>query len=329
MSSETGKKERITFLSPLWTWYESDGTTSTTGPLDALTDKQGTATALATTAFAVKNRRVFYVNPDTTYVSENRDLATVKQSYVALVHTSAVTYGLYAKFTEAWVYDDGVNAKSTYYAGDDITDAVWTQLMSNVYGYTSGNASSLAKGQNITVDVPVPAYYISAANAGDVAGERPEQGHTNLPIAGDFSFLKYSGDYFSETQLNTIAGGGNYVMWQANKSAPLVSRHQLSTDISSVERQELSITTSVDFVAKFVRTGMEPYIGIYNITPSFLKLVRSLLNGMGTYLRREGYINDLKVDIVEQDSTQKDTILVTLSVAVKYPVNYIKITLQF
>jgi hypothetical protein len=319
-SLETNKHERIVFTNPKWTWYESDGTTSTTGPLDTDTDKTGTVSGLAASAFSVKNKRVFQVNPDIVYITETRPLATVKQSYLALLTTLVSTYGLYAQFTTSWTYGPGTTSEKKYYAGDNITDAAWVHLMDNDYGYP---------GQTITVSVPVPGYYMSAALAGKVSGSEPQQGFTNLSIAGDFSKLKYSGDYFSESQLNTLAGGGNYVMWQSNTSSPIVTRHQLSTDRSSVEKQELSITKSIDFVAKFIRDGVSPYIGSYNITPAFLTLIRQLITGYGTYLKREGYINDLKVEKVEQDSISKDTVLVTFSLSVQYPVNYIRITLQF
>ncbi len=320
MSVAALKKERIAVVNAKWAWFESDGTTSADGPLDVDVDKSGTATGLAARAFGVGKKRVFYTNPDTFYVNETRPLATVKQSYLANSNNLVTTYGLYAQFTETWVYNNGVTAK-TYYAGDNIDDTAHTRLMENTaYGYPS---------QSITVAVPAPGYYLAAGLAGQISGQRPEQGHTNMQLSGGFNKLKYSGDYFSETQLNTLAGGGNWIFWQANSASPIVTRHQLSTDISSVEKQELSITKSVDFTSKFIRNGLVPYIGKYNITPSFLKLVKSILQGMGTFLRREGYINDLKVLKVEQDSVSKDTILVTLDLAVKYPVNYIKITLQF
>ena len=324
MSAETAKKERIVFLGPNATWYQSDGSSTTTGPTDAQTDKTGTVTGMAAIAFGVGNRRAFYVNPDTVYVEESRPIATLSQAYIGYGHSNAATYGLYAQFAQAWTYRPGTTSEAKYYAGDNITDAAWAHLMDNTYGITA-----TAGLQEIVASIPVPGYYLAAGLAGQVAGQRPEQGFTNLPLAGDYSKLKYSGDYYSEAQLNILAGGGNYVMWQANSAAPIVTRHQLSTDRSSVERQELSITKSLDFVSKFVRDGVSPYIGRYNITPTFLGLLKSIIVGQGTYLRREGYINDMKVEKVEQDSISQDTILVTLSVSVQYPVNYIKITLQF
>jgi len=320
MSLAANKKERLAFVNAKWAWFESDGTTPADGPNDADMDKAGTATGLSARAFGVAKKRVFYTNPDTFYTNESRPLATVKQSFLADSNNLVTTYGLYAQFTETWIYNNGVTAK-TYYAGDDITDAAWARLMENTgYGYSA---------QSITVGVPVPGYYLAAGAAGQVSGQPPEQGHTNMALAGAYNKLKFSGDFFSEAQLNTLADGGNWIFWQANSAAPIVTRHQTSTDRSSVEKAELNITKSVDFTSKFVREGLVPYIGKYNVTPAFLKMVKSLIQGMGTYLRREGHIIDLKVDKVEQDSVSKDTILVTMSLAVKYPVNYIKITLQF
>lgn len=323
-SAEAEKKERIVFLSPNSTWYKSDGSTTTSGPTDALTDKTGTVTGMAAIAFGVANRRAFYVNPDTVYIEESRPIATLSQAYIGYGHSNAASYGLYAQFAQAWTYRPGTTSEAKYYVGDNITDTAWGYLMDNTYGVTA-----TAGVQELTVSVPVPGYYMAAALAGQVSGQRPEQGFTNLAVAGAFSKLKYSGDYYSQSQLNTLAGGGNYVMWQANTAAPIVTRHQLSTDRTSVESQELSITKALDFAAKFVRSGVEPYIGRYNITPAFLALLRQVLVGQGTFLRREGYINDLKVEKVEQDTISKDTILVTLQISVQYPVNYIKITLQF
>jgi len=323
-SVETAKKERIVFLNPNTTWYESDGSTTATGPLDGSMDKTGTATGLAAIAFGVGNKRAFYVNPDTVYVEESRPIATLSQTYVGYGHANAATYGLYAQFASAWTYRPGTTSEVKYYAGDDITDAAWANLMNNTYGITA-----TAGVQEMVASIPVPGYYLAAGLAGQVSGQRPEQGFTNLALAGNFSKLKYSGDWYTQAQLNTLAGGGNYVMSQTNSASPIVTRHQLSTDRSSVESQELSITKSLDFAAKFIRNGVAPYIGKYNITPAFLALLKQVLVGQGTFLRREGYINDLKVETVEQDSVSKDTVLVTLQISVQYPVNYIKITLQF
>ena len=100
-------------------------------------------------------------------------------------------------------------------------------------------------------------------------------------------------------------------------------------DITSVAKRELSITRAIDASAKFVRNGVSPYIGRYNITPAFLKMLNSVIVGQGLYLVREGVLNDFKLSSLKVDELSPDTILVDIDILPKYPVNYIKIQLIF
>ena len=138
-----------------------------------------------------------------------------------------------------------------------------------------------------------------------------------------------SQDFFSESDLNIMAEGGTYIMTQDTPSGPIFSRHQMSTDVTSVAKRELSITKALDFTAKFIRKGLKPYIGVNVISPAFLKLLQSVLVSQGLFLVRDGVLNDFKVTSVAQDGSSKDTINVEINVLVKYPVNYIKIKLVF
>lgn len=176
--------------------------------------------------------------------------------------------------------------------------------------------------------VPVPGWAYSAAIAGQSAGQAPEQPFTNMAVTG-FNRTYGSQDYFSEEHLNTMASGGTYIMTQAGPGAPIVSRHQMTTDITSVAKRELSITRAIDASAKFVRNGVSPYIGRYNITPAFLKMLNSVIVGQGLYLVREGVLNDFKLSSLKVDELSPDTILVDIDILPKYPVNYIKIQLIF
>lgn len=317
MSSKENGKERVAFLSPNIVWSDSAGE-AVTGPNDTDMDKTETCTATSDEAFSLSNKRIAYVRPDVVYVEETRPIASVKQSKLAKVFTDITDYDAYAKFANTYTYGD-----TTYYEYDDITDEVWNHLME----YSTDN--SLQGEQDITVYVPVPSYYLSAALVGQVSGLDPELPHTNRPIAGDFAFIKYSNDFFLSEQLDKMAAGGNWIMTQKNKSAAITTRHQQSTNATSIETREMSITEAVDFSTKFIREGVEPKIGKYNITPQFLKMIRTMLIGMGAYLRKEGVIEDLKVNTVKQDDANPDTVLVSISIAVKYPANYIDITLKF
>ena len=285
-------------------------------------DNAGTSRVMRQRALALQERRVFWTTPDVTYVQEQRHISTLTwtfmMKYYGFTQGAGSTNRLYPLLDQqvtlsvAHPYNPG----KIYDAGTEISDTVQRDL------------AQVTEETMYLVRVPVPGYYISAMVAGMVAGQNPEQGFTNLPTTGFYS-LKFSNDWFTERQLNTIAEGGNYIMVQPTAASPIVCRHQLSTNMTSVETRELNITKSIDFVAKFIRNGISGYIGRYNITPSFLALLTTTLNAQATYLVRAGYINDMKVLKVIQDPIQKDVVLVDLSVLPKYPVNYIKINLIF
>lgn len=266
--------------------------------------------------FAYGYRRLFSTHPDVAYVQETRHISTlypewIQASFDSFVDITFTDWNAYAKFTGNITLADGTK----YWKNDNITTEMVTKMKNNGV-------------DELSVLVPVPGFYYGACIAGQVAGEEPSQPLTNVPIAG---LLKTHGsqDYFSEENLNTMAEGGTYIMTQAAATAPIVSRHQMSTDVSSIAKRELSVTKALDFTSKFVRNGLRPYIGRYAITPAFLRLVHGILVGQGRWLVREGHLNDFKVVSVEQDTVNPDTILVEVQVLVKYPVNYIKIQLIF
>jgi len=266
--------------------------------------------------FAYGYRRLFSTHPDVAYVQETRHISTIypewiQASFDSFVDITFTDWNAYAKFTANITLADGTK----YWKNDNITTAMVTNMLNNGI-------------DELSVLVPVPGFYYGACIAGQVAGEEPSQPLTNVPVAG---LLKTHGsqDYFSEENLNTMAEGGTYIMTQAAPTAPIVSRHQMSTDVSSIAKRELSVTKALDFTSKFIRNGLRPYIGRYTITPAFLRLINGILVGQGRWLVREGHLNDFRVESVIQDPVQPDTILVEVTVLVKYPVNYIKIQLIF
>lgn len=307
MSLPLNKKERIVFGCPKITWADDD---DTLGTFDDST-KAGTARVLAVNAFNYQERRAFWVFPDTVYIYQDVPTALLSRSYIeANLHADLTEYSLFAKFAATYTGTSG----RRYYQYDDITNTAYEDVR--------------REHETIQVYVPCPGYYMGSATACMIERYGPEQPFTNLPITG-FSFLQFSQDYFSEAQLNVIAGGGNYVMKQANRAAPISSRHQLSTNMTSIEVRELSITKALDYGAKFIRNALDPYIGRYNITPSFLRLMGTTANGVGIFLIREGVFNDFSIDSLVQDTVNPDTLLLDFRVLVKYPVNYILVSLIF
>lgn len=125
-------------------------------------------------------------------------------------------------------------------------------------------------------DRELPGYYLACAVAGGVAGLPSHYGFTNLSMSG-IGGVKHSNDYFNQDQLNTIAGGGTFIFVQeTEESAPYV-RHQLTTDMSTVEFQELSFVKNYDYISYICRDTLKPFIGRWNVTSPTLAAIRTSL----------------------------------------------------
>lgn len=172
----------------------------------------------------------------------------------------------------------------------------------------------------------IPGFYLCAAIVGMIGQQPPQQGFTNFPITG-FTRVVGSNDKFSERQMSTAAAGGTYWVIQEVAGGPLTCRHQLTTDLTSIETRELSITKVVDFVAKFMRAGLRNFIGRFNITQGFLDTISTVIQGQLTFLAEAGVIIGGDLNNIIQDKDAPDTVLVDVTLDVPYPCNYIRLTL--
>ena len=82
----------------------------------------------------------------------------------------------------------------------------------------------------------VPGTYLAAGIAGMCGAQKPSQPFSNLPIIG-YTRPVGSSDLYSETMMASAAAGGVYWVVQDSQGAPLVCRHQLSTDMTSLKTQ--------------------------------------------------------------------------------------------
>jgi hypothetical protein len=172
----------------------------------------------------------------------------------------------------------------------------------------------------------IKGYYLCAAIAGMVGQLAPQQGFTNYPITG-FTRVKGSNDVFNQTQMNVGAAGGTYWVIQEVAGGPLTCRHQLTTDLTSIETRELSITKVVDFTAKFMRAGLRNFIGKFNITQPFLDTLSTVVQGQLSFLTESGVIIGGDLNNIVQDTSAPDTVLIDVTLDVPYPCNYIRLTL--
>jgi hypothetical protein len=175
------------------------------------------------------------------------------------------------------------------------------------------------------IEKSLPGYYACAAICGMVAAQPPQQGFTNFPMTGITGVV--GTEKFSKRQLNVMAGGGTYILIQDAIGGPVSSRHQLSTDLQSIETRELSITKVVDFTAKFLRLAVRKFIGINNINESLLDSLGTTVNAVLKFLEQSGVLNGSNLNNIAQDKVNKDTVLIDVTLDVPYPCNYIRLTL--
>jgi hypothetical protein len=175
------------------------------------------------------------------------------------------------------------------------------------------------------IEKTIPGYFASAIVAGMIAAQPPQQGFTNFAMPVLTGVV--GTEKFTKRQLNIMAGGGTYLLMQDVPGAAVYSRHQLSTNTTSVETRELSITKVVDFVAKFLRTGVRRFIGVNNVNSALLDTLGTTIHAILKFLEEAGVLNGSSVNNIVQDATNKDTVLIDVTLDVPYPCNYIRLTL--
>lgn len=172
----------------------------------------------------------------------------------------------------------------------------------------------------------VPGYYMNCAVAGMRSARAPQQPLTNEAIAG-FTRCIGSQDRYSERQLRILSGGGLWVYQQNNGTGPVLIRHQLTSDMSTIEKREDNIRTATDFAAKFFRGVLVNFIGRVVLTTQIADAVNTVLSGATALLVKNGVF--LKCEIVAFRINADNPTKLDIDVQAKapYPLNDIDITL--
>lgn len=176
-------------------------------------------------------------------------------------------------------------------------------------------------------------YYLCASLAGIRSGVLPQQGLTNMEIAG-YDDVSRSIDFFGGNQLNIMAAAGTWIVTQDPETGQIYTRHQLTTaDYNDLNLREDSITTNVDSISYYLLSAFAGYIGKANISPSFLAQLNTDLISR---------LNDLKLETVArvgpqiisynirefyQHTVLKDRVVAIIDVVVPYPFNNFEIHL--
>lgn len=182
--------------------------------------------------------------------------------------------------------------------------------------------------------VTLPGYYLAAGLAAMRAGSVPHQSLTNTEIVGPY-YLPLTVNTYTETQLDTMAEAGVWIVTQEAKGLTAYTRHQLTGDGSSLNFREESVTSNVDSITRALRAALAPFVGIYNIGPASLLKVRTAVDKelsyrlTNTYTERAGnQLLGYKIISVAQNATFLDRIDVVVQLQVPYPMNYITVSLS-
>ena len=181
----------------------------------------------------------------------------------------------------------------------------------------------------------VPGHFLACSVAGLKSSVAPHQGITNYTLTG-WSNMARSYKYFTPTQLNVIAGGGTMIVTQNATGGAIYIRHQLSSDQVDANRAELSITTNLDAITKFLRGDLKKFIGKYNNTASFHQVAHAMITQKISYLMSNTQtvtagpqVTSFDTDslVVETDPLIRTTVNASLSIGLPYPVNNFNLVL--
>jgi len=320
MSEPSNKKERIVLVNPeildKVIYQALLATGSVTISSDTFTD---TGAAFQTNGVPIGARLKFPtpVSIGGGPVSEVAIAAVLSETTVKMIATADATVGSISYTVESPDFTLLQKALNIKGIGESFKDRRVTMIVPDI-AVVADNGS----------EVDVPGYFLGAAEAGLISGSSPSQGFTNFPFAGVLA-LKNSNFTFNELQLGVMAAGGGHIFLQETLGGAVTVRHQLTTDVSSVQRREQSIVRTIDFMAKFLRNRIRRLIGINNITDTFLNnVLRPQTNGIIEDLVEDRIIGrNTKITRLVQDPVQKDRVVIDITVEVLFPANFIDYTL--
>lgn len=178
-----------------------------------------------------------------------------------------------------------------------------------------------------------PGYHMCAALAGLRSGVLPHQGLTNVEILG-FDDVTRTSELFSTSQLNDMAETGYWIVTQDPGDGSIFTRHQLSTDVSTLNMREQNITTNLDSLSFVFLDTMKDFIGKGNVTPIMLQLIKAEISGILSQYQNTVTVERLGPQILTGSiielaihPTLKDRIVARIRVDLPEPLNNLELHL--
>ena len=240
------------------------------------------------------------------------------------------TYQNYLDGGDSTLYDMA-NAINTYAQGLDNRRIVL--IWPEVVAMYSGNAAYddefgyLINDSTFGHVVEGCGAYAAAAYAGYRASQPPQQGLSNGIVKG-LVYVKESSDVFPKTlpdqPLNIIASGGVTVLFQEFPTSYVTVYHQLSTDVSAVEKKEFNKTVCYDYAAYYL-LSISPKRGRKNWTNPVIGYELGLMTAGCKQLVKAGILTYAKVGT---PTLEGDELTIPIVVESPTPDNYKVINLQ-
>lgn len=180
-----------------------------------------------------------------------------------------------------------------------------------------------------SLDTEVEGYYLNAALAGLKAAKLPQTPLTESSVTGIKQVIG-SHDRYSEPQLKIMSAGGLWIFYQESDSGPVLTRQQLTSDMTSIDTREDSITQALDFGAKLYRRSIRNFIGRYNITTGLLESLNVVVDALNRFLTSPGsggggVFREINVLGLYQSETEPDSIMLDAEITPYYPFNKMKV----
>lgn len=176
------------------------------------------------------------------------------------------------------------------------------------------------------VEYSLTGQFLAIALASMKAAGRPEQSYTEKQI---LNFTELVGVKMTRAEKNLVAEQGVMILEQNRRGEPITVRHGVSTDMSSIQMRELSVTELADYVSRVLRPVLRQYKG-KNITRSLVTRIEGSVNSTLAELIKNGHVLDeSKVASIQQLVDSPDSIAIEILIKVPYPCNYITVIVSY
>jgi hypothetical protein len=172
-------------------------------------------------------------------------------------------------------------------------------------------------------DKNVSSFFFGCALAGAASSDNASTPFSGRPVVG---FTAVVGPRLQETQYD-IVSAGNAVIEAPVAGGNLALRMQCTTDVSTIEKREWSITKAIDAFAKLTRSALKTRTGPYNISKSYLDETTLVLTAIADAAVESGLLEYAKLESLQQDPTEKTTTGAVFVIKPFYAANYINVTI--